>query len=522
MKQTGLSMAFTKGTHARRLCVPLTREPFARRRTTRENVGLARAPGLLRPISRMTTSHVDTDVPSRLDRLPWGAWHWRVLIALGITWVLDGLEVTIVGAVGSVLEHDASLKMDPSDVGAAGTAYLAGAIIGALWLGWLADRLGRKRLFVWTVLAYVVACVLTACSWSMASFVVFRFFTGMAIGGEYAAINSAIDELIPARHRGFADLAVNGSYWIGTAVGALGSGPLLNPAYVPAAWGWRLAFGLGAATSLSILLVRRHVPESPRWLLRQGQVDEASRIVSDIEGEWYRRGHELPPHAGAVRVERGRARGFAEVSVMMLTRYRRRAVYCLTLMATQAFFYNAIFFSYSLIMTRFYDVPASRVGALLVPFAIGNFLGPVILGRWFDKARKTLIAGTYGAAGILLAITGVLFLRGNLSAWTLTWAWSVTFFFGSAAASSAYLSASELFPVDIRGKAIALFYAAGTACGGLVAPWLFGRLVETGERREVFTGYLLGAGLMLLGCVVAATLGERAEGKSLEALSLDA
>lgn len=466
-------------------------------------------------------THARHDIPSRLDRLPWTSWHWGVVVALGITWVLDGLEVTIVGAVGPMLERSDTLAMTAADVGDAGMTYLAGAIVGALVLGELTDRLGRKRLFLWTLLFYVAATVATAFSWSVASFLLFRALTGFAIGGEYAAINSAIDELIPARHRGAADLAINGSYWLGTAGGALSSAILLDPRVVSPSLGWRLAFGLGALTSLAVLLVRRRVPESPRWLLQRGRAREADAIVREVErGAGVRASDH--PSGGRGEGEAGEVRGFVAVAQLMVTRYRRRAALCLVLMATQAFFYNAIFFTYALVLTRFYAVEPRGVGKMLLPFAIGNFLGPLVLGRLFDTwGRRKLITFTYAASGLLLAGTGVLFVRGALTPATQTLCWSVTFFFGSAAASSAYLSASELFPLDVRGKAIALFYAAGTALGGLAAPALFGRLVQTGERPAVFHGYLLGAALMLVGAATAHVLAEDAEGKSLEELSLE-
>jgi len=462
---------------------------------------------------------VETDIPARLDRLPWSRWHWLVVFALGITWVLDGLEVTIVGALGGVLEAKDTLGLGPTEVGQAASVYVAGAILGALVFGHAADRIGRKRLFVVTLALYVLATVLTALSWSFASFALFRFLTGAAIGGEYAAINSAIDELLPARVRGHADLAINGSYWIGTAAGAAVSTVLLDPRWFPRWLGWRLAFGLGALLSVAIVLVRRYVSESPRWLLLRGRVSEADAIVRGAEAHAF--GGDVPaPPSGRLRIVVGSHVGFGTVARVVFGRYRARAVLVLSLMLSQAFFYNAIFFTYALMLTRFFDVKPERVGFYLLPFAVGNFLGPLVLGRMFDAVgRRAMIVTTYAASGILLVGSGVLFLRGALDATTQTVCWSVVFFFASAAASSAYLTVSELFPVEIRAMAIALFYAVGTGAGGIAAPALFGALITTGDRREVFGGYVLGATLMIVAAIVAYFLGVPAERRALEEIA---
>jgi MFS family permease len=462
---------------------------------------------------------IETDIPARLDRLPWSRWHWLVVIALGITWVLDGLEVTIVGALGGILEAKDTLGLGPTEVGQSASLYVAGAIVGALFFGHLADRIGRKRLFVVTLALYVAATVLTALSWSFASFAVFRLFTGAAIGGEYAAINSAIDELLPARVRGHADLAINGSYWIGTASGAAMSTVLLDPAWFPRWLGWRLAFGLGAILSAAIILVRRYVPESPRWLLLHGRVDEANAIVRAAEAHAY--GDSVPPApTNKLRIVVGKHVGFGTVARVVFVRYRKRAVLGLSLMLSQAFFYNSIFFTYALILTRFFGTAPERVGLYLLPFAVGNFLGPLVLGRMFDAVgRKAMIVTTYAASGVLLVGSGILFVRGSLDATTQTLCWSGVFFFASAAASSAYLTVSELFPVELRAMAIALFYAIGTGAGGIAAPALFGALIKTGERSEVFGGYVLGATLMIIASVVAYFLGVPAERKALEEIA---
>jgi MFS family permease len=461
---------------------------------------------------------VDSDLAARLDRLPFGRWHWLVVTALGITWMLDGLEVTIVGALGSVLEQPNTLGLSASEVGLSGTTYIAGAISGALVFGRLTDQYGRKRLFLITLALYVLATVATAFSTGFASFALCRFFTGMGIGGEYAAINSAIDELIPARLRGFVALAINGSYWVGTALGALLSSVLLDPRVLGHEYGWRAAFGLGAVLAVAILLVRRFVPESPRWLLLHDREREAEAIVRDIEA---RAG--CPPDGAplrTIRIQPGGHVGLARVARVVFFEYRRRAVLGLSLMIAQAFFYNAIFFTYGLTLTKFYGTAPERVGAYLLPFALGNFLGPLLLGRWFDSlGRRVMISVTYASAGALLLLTGACFRQDLLSAETHTLLWSISFFFGSAAASSAYLTVSELFPLELRAMAIALFYAIGTGVGGLVAPALFGLLIQSGSRQDVFAGYALGSVLMLGAALVCRKLGVAAERRGLEEIA---
>ena len=465
-------------------------------------------------------SALRTDIPGRLDRLPWLRWHTMIVIALGITWVLDGLEVTIVGALGSALQSPDALGMSAEDVGFAASSYIAGAIGGALVFGHLTDRLGRKKLFLITLALYVVATIATGLSWSVASFIAFRFFTGTAIGGEYAAINSAIDELLPARVRGFAALAINGSYWIGTAIGATASTFLLDPTLFAPWLGWRLAFLFGAVLAAAVVLVRRHVPESPRWLMLHGQHEVAEVEIAKVEAQAKARGIVLrelgPPLVVTVR----EPISLVEVARVVFGQYRKRAVLGVSLMLSQAFFYNAIFFTYALVLSKFFGVPADRVGLYLLPFAVGNFLGPLLLGRLFDSfGRRKMIVFTYAMSGILLLITGALFAEGFLTAWTQTLLWCVVFFFGSAAASSAYLTVSELFPLEIRALAIALFYAVGTGAGGVAAPALFGYLIGSGDPGRVFIGYALGAGLMIATAGVAFFLGVDAEGRSLEELA---
>ncbi|HEX5659322.1 MAG TPA: MFS transporter [Polyangiales bacterium] len=466
-------------------------------------------------------SLVRTDIPLRLDRLPWSRFHWLVVISLGITWVLDGLEVTIVGAVASVLERPDTLALTSSQVGIAGSAYLAGAISGALVFGHLTDRYGRKKLFLLTLAIYVAATTATAFSFSFVSFALFRGLTGAAIGGEYAAINSAIDELLPARVRGVADLAINGTYWLGTALGGVLTLYLLDPNLVPINLGWRLCFGIGAVLTVAVVLVRRHVPESPRWLILHGRGEEAERTVQEIERDVAEREQvALEPVTRSFQIDTAHQVSFADVWNVIIHRYRRRSVLCLVLMVAQAFFYNAIFFTYSLLLTRFFEVRPERVGVYLIPFAIANFLGPLVLGRFFDSlGRRPMLVITYGSSGALLLLVGWLFRQGHLDATTQAIGFSLVFFFGSAAASSAYLSVSELFPIELRALAIALFYCIGTAAGGLAAPALFGALIDTGDRREVFTGYALGGGLMIFAAIISLWLGVAAERRGLEEIA---
>ncbi len=462
------------------------------------------------------TTHdiVETDVPARLDRLHWGRFHTLVATALGITWVLDGLEVTITGSIAGALKSSPVLRLSDMQVGLAGSLYLVGAVIGALFFGWLTDRLGRKKLFTVTLGLYLTATAATAFSPDFITFAIFRLLTGAGIGGEYAAINSAIQELIPARYRGHTDLVINGSFWLGGAAGALGSVVLLDSNWVAPELGWRITFGLGAALGLGILVLRRWIPESPRWLMLHGRVGEAEAVVAEIE-----RRVGAPPPATPLQRLRLRPRGITltDVATTLLRTYPRRTLLGLVLMATQAFFYNAIFFTYALVLGRFYGVADAEVGLYLLPFAAGNFLGPLLLGRLFDSlGRRPMIALTYAASGLLLFVTAWLFVHGHLDARSQTVAWSVVFFFASAAASSAYLTVSESFPLELRALAIALFYAFGTALGGVAGPWLFGTLIGTGERAAIGWGYVFGASLMLVGAAAALWLGVAAERRSLE------
>jgi len=458
---------------------------------------------------------VESDIPARLDRLPWGRFHTLVVAALGVTWILDGLEVTLAGSLAGALKESPVLKFSNADVGLAASAYLCGAVLGAMFFGWLTDRLGRKKLFFITLSVYLVATALTAASWNVWSFAAFRFFTGAGIGGEYAAINSTIQELIPARVRGWSDLCINGSFWVGAAMGALGSLVLLDPSVINPEIGWRLAFLIGATLALVIFFMRLWLPESPRWLMTHGRAEQAHRVVDGIEAHF----DNVPPAHGLpkVKLRTRKSTPLWEVAQTLFKRHRQRTYVGLSLMAAQAFFYNAIFFTYALILTDFYHVPSDHVGYYILPFAAGNFLGPVLIGRLFDTAgRRPMIAFTYIVSGVLLAGTGWLFARDLIDAETQTLCWMVIFFFASAAASSAYLTVSETFPLEIRALAIAFFYAVGTGIGGIVGPWLFGVLIDTGSRVSVFGGYLLGSLLMILGGLVAWRWAVPAERKSLE------
>ncbi|MGI9046927.1 MAG: MFS transporter [Burkholderiales bacterium] len=462
---------------------------------------------------------ITTNVPARLDRLPWSRWHWLIVIGLGTVWILDGLEVTIVSAVsGRLTEPGGGLVLTSSQIGMAGAIYIAGAVCGALFFGWLTDRYGRKKMFLITLAVYLAATVLTAFAFDALWFYVFRFFTGAGIGGEYAAINSAIDELIPARVRGRVDLFINGSYWVGTALGAALAVVLLDVDLFPADVGWRLAFGLGALLGLAILLVRRNVPESPRWLFIRGRKREAEALVDHIEASVVAStGRPLAAAARPLTIRPRGAIGFVLVARTMFSLYPKRSLLCFSLFTGQAFLYNAIFFTYVLVLTTFYNVPSGSAPLYLIPFAIGNFLGPALLGPLFDSVgRRKMIAGTYILSGLLLALTGALFAEGLLTALTQTIAWMIVFFFASAGASAAYLTASEIFPMEIRAMAIAFFFAIGTAVGGISGPLVFGNLIETGLASEVLTGYLLGAALMIAAGLVEAIIGVDAERRSLE------
>jgi len=472
--------------------------------------------------ARQPAQSFQTLIPARLDRLPWCGFHWLVVLALGLTWTLDGLEVTLSGAVSGVLQEPGVMNFSAPQIGFIASAYLAGAVLGSLLFGYLTDRWGRKRLFFLTLAVYLSGALLTAFSWNLASFSLFRFITGAGIGGEYAAISSAIDELIPAVFRGRVNLMINGSYWIGAAVASASTLLILDPRLLPPNIGWRFGFCIGALLGLFILLLRRHVPESPRWLMTHGDPGEAERATREIECRVQGAiAQELPQPRGPGISIRPRAHiSFAVVASAMLAKYRRRSVLGLSLIISQAFLYNAVFFTYALILTRFYGIPGSRTGIYLLPFAAGNFLGPLALGRLFDTiGRRQMISATYAISAVLLAATGWAFALGWLSADTQTLLWTVIFFFASAAASAAYLTISEIFPLEIRALAIALFFSVGTAVGGILAPWIFGRLIGSGSRVNVFYGYVAAAVLMFAAAIVEIAFGVKAERAPLEELA---
>jgi MFS family permease len=471
------------------------------------------------PVAQDNDHVIETSIPSRLDNLRWSGFHTRVVLALGITWILDGLEVTLAGALSGALKESPTLQFSNLDVGLANSAYLAGAVLGALGFGWLTDRIGRKKLFFITLAVYLTATAATALSWSVASYALFRFLTGAGIGGEYTAINSTIQELVPARYRGWTDLVINGSFWIGAAMGAVAAIVLLDPAWFAPDHGWRLAYLTGASLGLIVFVMRMWIPESPRWLMIHGRPDQAHAIVDEIEQSvvGHTQAQQMLPK---IRLRMRSHTPLREVAHTLFYVYRERSLVGLVLMASQAFFYNAIFFTFALVLTDFFGIPSNHVGWYILPFAAGNFLGPLLLGRLFDTlGRRTMIAFTYGVSGVLLAVSGYLFSIGALSAQTQTIAWMVIFFFASPAASAAYLTVSETFPLEVRALAIALFYAVGTGIGGVIGPALFGALIDTGSRTSVFAGYLFGAALMIAAAAIAWRYCIAAERRSLESVA---
>lgn len=468
------------------------------------------------------TGRITTSIPARLDRLPWSRWHWLVLVGLGTAWILDGLEVTIVGAMSEALKPEGTgLGMSSTDIGMAGAVYVAGACVGALVFGQLTDRFGRKKLFLITLGLYAFATVLTAFSMNPLWYFACRFLTGCGIGGEYAAINSAIDELIPAKYRGRVDVAINGSFWVGAAGGSLLTLPLLDAKIIDAHYGWRLAFGIGAVLAMGILLVRRTVPESPRWLFIHGREQEGERLVDEIEQTVESQtGGQLERVDDTITVRQRKTIGLGLIAKTVFTMYPRRTILCFALFVGQAFLYNAFFFTFGDTLTTFFG--AKTTGWYIAVFAASNFLGAVLLSRLFDTiGRVRMITFTYVFSGILLAVTGL--MLGSLTAVTLTLMGAIAFFFASAGASSAYLTVSEIFPMETRALCIAFFYAIGTAAGGIVGPLLFGALIDSASGPSdvgpIQLGYLIGAALMVLGGLAEAFLGVKAEGQSLESLA---
>src|SRR3954471_8899341 len=470
---------------------------------------MAETPGVVRSL-----------VPARMDRLPWARFHWTIVLGLGTAWILDGLEIQIVSAIGSTLQERGTLGLSSGQVGLLGSVYLFGEVVGALVFGRLTDKLGRKRLFILTLALYLIASGIAAFSFSLWFLLLFRFVAGLGIGGEYTAINSAIDELIPSHYRGRVDIAINGTYWAGAMIGAAASILLLNPNLFPINVGWRIGLLIGPVLGLGIIYLRRNIPESPRWLMTHGHEEEAEATVDDIEAQVSTQGIELEPvpDSKALEVQAQPPISYAQIARVMLSKYPSRSFLGFSMMVTQAFLYNAIFFTYSLVLAHFYNIPGDKIGYYFFRFAVGNLLGPLLLGPLFDTVgRRKMILGTYGISGILLAVSAVLFHNGSLTATTQTAFWCVIFFFASAGASSAYLTVSEIFPLELRGQAISFFFAISQLAGGVAAPYVFGRLIGEGKDPGPLTiGYLFGAVVMIAGGVIAWFFGVDAERKSLE------
>ncbi|TML22769.1 MAG: MFS transporter [Actinobacteria bacterium] len=472
------------------------------------------------PVTEPTVPTFKTLVPARLDRLPWTRFHWRVILGLGAAWILDGLEIQIVATVGTVLQDNRTLHLTAADVGLLGSVYLLGEVVGALFFGWLTDRLGRRRLFLVTLITYLLASGIAGFSPNLWFLVIFRFIAGTGIGGEYTAINSAIDELIPARYRGRTDIAVNGTYWAGAMIGAAASIFLLNPNLLPINIGWRIGFFIGPVLGLIAIYLRYVLPESPRWLMTHGRNDEAEKIVDEIEAHATEQGARLEavPQDQALEVTRRKPMSYLDTARVILRQYPGRAFLGFSMMVTQAFLYNAIFFSNGSVLHNFYGVKPDNLGYYFFPFAIGNLLGPLTIGHLFDTiGRRKMIMATYCLSGVLLAISALFFQAGLLTAVTQTLFWCVIFFLASAGASSAYLTVSEIFPLELRGQAIALFFAVSQLAGGVAAPYLFGALIGNGSVRGPLTiGYMIGAAVMFAGGVIAWFFGVNAERQSLE------
>ncbi len=464
---------------------------------------------------------IETDVPARLDRLPWSGWHLRIIVALGTSWMLDGLQVTLAGSLAGVLEDKKALGLTDPQVAAGASYYLAGAVTGALLFGYLTDRLGRRKLFLVTLATYSLATAATALSWNFESFAIFRFVTGLGIGGEYAAINSAVDELIPGKVRGTVDLVVNATFGLGAIVGSLASVLLLQGHVAPPNLGWRFAFGVGAALGIGVLVLRLSVPESPRWLMLRGKEEDANKVVGDIEGKVKEKHDQLPePEGEKLKL---RVRDHTPLNEIFRSMFRdnpKRSLLAFILMVGQSYFFNAVFFTYGLVVQKFYKITPQQLPWHLLPFAVASFFGPIVLGKLFDTiGRKPMIAATYGISGLLLIATVIPFVHGGLTARGLGWWFTAIFFVASSAASAAYLTVSEIFPLEIRALAIAVFYAIGTLIGGVGAPYLFGVLIATGSQWKVGIGYLIGAALMIIGSVAEMLVGVEAAGKSLESIS---
>ena len=474
-------------------------------------------------VAETSTHSVRSLVPARMDRLPWTKFHWLVVVGLGVSWILDGLEIQIVSLIAGPLTDPRTLGLSTGQAGFLGSMYLIGEVVGALVFGRLTDKLGRKKLFIITLAVYLIGSGMGGFAWDYWSLLFCRFVAGLGIGGEYTAINSAIDEMIPSKYRGRVDIAVNGTYWGGAAIGSA-IGLYLFSNHVPINWGWRIGFFIGPVLGLVIIFIRRTIPESPRWLMTHGRNDEAERTVDEIEERVKNDGVELKPvdDSKAIEVTEHPRLGFFELTKIFFGTYPKRSIYGFTMMVTQAFLYNAIFFSYALVLGVFYHVQPGSIPYYFFPFAIGNLLGPLLLGHLFDVVgRRKMILATYGGSGILLLVAAWLFNAGALSATTQTVVWSVIFFFASAGASSAYLTVSEIFPLELRGQAISYFFALAQGAGGVVAPWLFGHLIGGQNnvhagRGPLSWGYAIGAIIMIIGGLVAWFIGVDSERQSLE------
>ncbi|HEV7527713.1 MAG TPA: MFS transporter [Solirubrobacteraceae bacterium] len=474
--------------------------------------------------SEIETGTIRTDIPARLDRLPWSRFHWLIVLGLGTAWVLDGLEVNVVGAISSrISEHGAGIGISPADVsGWAASLYILGACVGAIIFGQLTDRFGRKRLFMITLTIYLLGTLLTALSFSPGWFFAVRFITGLGIGGEYSAINSAIDELIPKHHRGRVDVSINGSYWLGGIGGSLLAVLMLNTSIFPTNLGWRLSFVLGAVIGLAVLLVRRNVPESPRWLFIHGREQEAERIVTGIEERVERElGERLPePEEEPLAVRQRRTIPLSMIVRSVVTMYPRRSVLGLALFIGQAFLYNSILFGFGNLISLYFHASSGNTPYYIAVFAAGNFAGALLLSPLFDiVGRKPMIAGTYIVSGVLLIATGLLFKGHQLDDISFTACICVVFFFASAGASAAYLTVSEIFPMETRALCIAVFYAVGTGIGGVIGPQVFSRLINTGSYVQVFYALGLGGVMMIIGGLVEIVFGIKAERRSLESIA---
>ena len=458
-----------------------------------------------------------------MDRLPWSRWHTRVIVALGITWLLDGLEGSLGGSLAGALKQDSSkggLGFTDAGLGLSSSFYLGGAVLGALFFGYLADRFGRRKLFIWTLLLYLCATAATGLSWSLVSYTCFRVLTGAGIGGEYAAINSAVDELTPARLRGRVDIWINGTFWLGIILGSVVSVAFLSasfPGHIP---GWRLAFCSGIPIGIAVLWMRRFIPESPRWLLARGFIENAETVVRGVESAVLQEFGSLPPSTSLTRIYTHTGSNVGRTIELLYGKYSKRALLCFVLMTAQAFFYNSVFFSLSLVLMRYYSASVEEVGYFFIPIAIANFLGPVLLGRFFDTVgRRAMICVTYCMSGITLFASSLLFQQNLLEAASQVAWWAVVFLFASTAASSAYLTVSEVFPQEIRATAIAFFYAIGTLAGGVSGPLVFGRLTQSGLRMPLFIGYAVGASVMIVAGAAQGIWGVAAERRSLESVA---